>query len=116
MLCRLGFEISQAQTVTEALHAAEDYPDLVLLEVDLPVTDVEQICGALKANYRTSEIPVVLYSATSHASTAAQVEELGATSFLFCPIDQEELSVVIRGALARQRCREAHHHIYGHNN
>jgi DNA-binding NtrC family response regulator len=114
MLCRLGFQISQARTVTEALHAAEDHPDVVLLEVDLPETDVQEICGALKTSNDTSEIPVVLYSATSHASTAAQVEQLGATSFLFFPMDEEQLSVVIRGALARQRCKGAHHHSYGH--
>lgn len=55
-----GFDVVQAATAEEALrHAVERRPDLILMDLALPVMDGWEATRRLKADGRTSAIPVV---------------------------------------------------------
>lgn len=101
-LTQSGFEVLHAHSGEMALQlATAHHPDAILLDINLPDMTGFTICQQLKADPRTSSIPVVFHSATHDtASARSQAAALGAISFLSYPINVEHLENVIRGAIA----------------
>lgn len=99
-----GFEVIQARSGSEALHAAMSCePEVVLLDIHLPDILGFQVCQALKENPATSDIPVVFHSATYDTQSArSMATDLGAIAFLSYPIDIDHLISVVRGAVLRR--------------
>jgi diguanylate cyclase len=63
LLKRQGYEVSKAFTGTDALGKAQACPpDLILLAVYIPEIDGYAVCSQLKADPKTSEIPVLFIS------------------------------------------------------
>src|SRR5579864_2723400 len=61
-----GFEVIEASNGMEALQrAAEEMPDIILMDLSLPVIDGWEATRRLKADKRTAPIPVV--ALTGHA-------------------------------------------------
>jgi len=79
-------------------------PDAILLDIHLPDATGFDVCQQLKADPRTSAIPVIFHSATyDTASARSQAADLGAVSFLSYPINVEHLESVIKGAIIHAR-------------
>lgn len=98
-----GFEAVPAANGTEALKLAlETKPSLVLLDVNMPDVDGFEVCRKLKANPGTKNIPIIFLSAT-HKNTSAieRAIEVGAEGFLFSPIDPQQLTAVVLGAVLK---------------
>jgi PAS domain S-box-containing protein len=75
-----------------ALAAArEDPPDLVVSDVMMPGLDGVQLLAALRADPRTSRIPVVLLSARAGQEAAVQGLAAGADDYLVKPFSAQEL-------------------------
>lgn len=72
-----------AKAFSESL--ANILPDMIILDVRLPDGNGIDICGALKRNARTSNIPVMIISAHAHISDAKG--EFGADEFVSKPFD-----------------------------
>ena len=104
-LSESGFKVLHAHSGGVALQLArEHHPDAILLDINLPDTTGFGVCQQLKADARTSSIPVVFHSATHDtASARSQAAEFGAVSFLSYPINVEHLENVIKGAIAHAR-------------
>jgi signal transduction histidine kinase/HPt (histidine-containing phosphotransfer) domain-containing protein/BarA-like signal transduction histidine kinase len=64
----------------------DDPPDLVLLDVVMPLMDGHEVCRRLKADPATSAIPVIFVTANDDASDEACGLELGAVDFIVKPI------------------------------
>ena len=78
------------------LAAAED-PDVILLDIVMPVMDGFEICQKLKADKNLSDIPVVFVTALKgDQETRIRALEAGAEAFLAKPIDVIELIAQIR--------------------
>ncbi|HMB90140.1 MAG TPA: ATP-binding protein, partial [Rhodothermales bacterium] len=100
--------------VVEAAHGkvgvtlAQDWvPDLVLSDVMMPEMDGLELCAALKADVRTSHIPVVLLTAKADVENRIAGFESGADAYLPKPFDAEELRVRVRTLIEeRQRLRD----------
>ncbi len=76
-LLRHGFEVSLAQDGARAVAiAAEEHPDLVLMDMSLPVLDGWEATRRLKADPATRGIPVI--ALTAHAMAADREKALGA--------------------------------------
>ena len=58
-LKRAGYDVTEAETGTEALELATQIPSAILLDVKLPDILGYEVCRRLKANPRTSHIPVL---------------------------------------------------------
>jgi PAS domain S-box-containing protein len=82
---RLGLEL-----------AAENPPDLVLLDVHLPDMAGIDVLRRLHANPVTSGIPVVALSADASAKQVRVMIEEGAVAYLYKPLDVGELERTIR--------------------
>jgi DNA-binding response OmpR family regulator len=67
----------------------ESVPDIILLDIMLSGLDGRDICRKLKANPKTSKIPVIMISATPNM--AQSVVESGANAFVAKPFDIFEL-------------------------
>ncbi len=70
-------------------------PDLVLLDLALPVLSGWDVLEQLKHDDSTADIPVVIVTAHGDSSAAAQARELGAVGFLSKPFKPAELRRII---------------------
>ena len=79
--------------------ATEIVPDLVVTDVMMPKKDGFEVCKTLKADERTSHIPIVLL--TARADHESKIEGLGtgADAYLSKPFDKEELLVRLKKLL-----------------
>jgi CheY-like chemotaxis protein len=108
MLQRQGFEVMLAQSGPEALKLlARDIPDLIILDVMMPGMDGNQVAQHIRADSRTSFVPLVMLTARS--GTRHQVNGLlsGADEYLVKPVTQDELMNCIQTVLARSMDRQA---------
>jgi len=97
-----GLSVCAAGDGLAALEAARrERPDLVLLDLGLPMLSGEAVHERLRAHYRTRNIPIIVLSAT--ADVARKVERLsaGADDYITKPFEVAELIGRVRAALTR---------------
>jgi len=98
-----GYDVVQAGDGSEALAAVRDrQPDVVLLDIDMPIMDGITVCRTIKGDPPTRLVPVVLITAASDRETRIRGLEAGADDFLTKPFDGTELLVRTR-VLLRDR-------------
>jgi len=107
-LVHSGFGVFQANNVHEALALADRYrPDVVLLDLDLELGHPWVAMRELKANPRTSEIPVIaIHYATDHSlvrHTAASLQAEGFCMGLEKPIQLRSLASHIESCITEIR-------------
>ena len=87
-----GLELAVATDGGEALAlATERQPDVVLLDVMMPGVDGFEVCRRMKADVRTSDVPVIFTSALTDTASKLRDFESGAIDFLSKPLQREEL-------------------------
>ena len=108
MLQRAGFEVIEAGTGTEAIRlAAEQRPDLVLLDVNLPDMNGFEVCRRLRTQQATLTVPILHISATFQSDRAEQLAyEGGADSYLTDPVEPTVLLATIHSLLRLRRAEE----------
>lgn len=98
-----GHETLEAENGMEALRiAAEQQPDLILLDVMMPLMDGPTTLAALKKNPETAEIPVIFLTAKAIHSEVARFKQLGAIATLTKPFDPMQLDKDIRAAMSAE--------------
>src|SRR5687768_8547335 len=99
-VCRSeGFEVEGVETGDRALASAQAGGfDLLLLDVTMPGMGGLDVCRALKADPRTSAVPVMIVSASTEDAVRDRATELGA-AFIAKPFRIFELSQRMRAAL-----------------
>jgi putative two-component system response regulator len=80
-----------------------DQPDLVLMDVMMPVLDGVEACRQLKQNLATRLIPVVLVTALHDSRDRVRGLEVGADDFVSKPVNAAELTARIRSLLRLKR-------------
>lgn len=84
-----GYSVVTTLTGDTVLDMHSNYPDLLLLDVWMSGHDGRDICKVLKQNDDTSQIPVIMISASPELKKSAT--EAGADDFLEKPFDIELL-------------------------
>ena len=106
-LTREGWRVTEAESGEEAIRKiGAGPPDLVLLDLMLPGIDGLEVCRMLRAEPRTSGIPIVMLTAKSEESDVVAGLELGADDYLTKPFSPRVLVSHLRAVL-RRRAREA---------
>ena len=101
---RLGYETARAENGSEAIErAALDPPDLILLDVMMPVMDGFAVCRSLREREATRLTPVIVMTALEGIENRVKLLEHGADDVLAKPVDERELVARVQGALARKR-------------
>ena len=89
-LKQAGLTVSIAASGEEALEKLNSQlPDVIVLDVVLPKLSGFEICRALKAEDRTSKIPVIICSTKNTDMDKFWGKRQGADAYLTKPIDQE---------------------------
>ena len=94
-----GFE--DGETFWEAVHKA--IPDLVLLDIMLPVEDGLTILSKIRGNKETKELPVILLTAKGSEFDKVHGLDAGADDYVAKPFGVMELMSRIRAVLRRNR-------------
>ncbi len=95
-----NWEVLTAGSGTEGINKAQSYqPDAILLDVMMPDMDGITTFEKLKANTKTSNIPVILLTAKIQASDRHRYSELGIKEAIAKPFNPLELASQIATAL-----------------
>src|SRR6184192_4364396 len=102
-LCPLDCEILVARDGEEALAVAQSrLPDVVLLDVMMPKRSGWEVCQALKAVQRTSDIAVVLVTARGDVKDRLTGLQLGADDYLVKPFNRDQVVKRVAALIDRQ--------------
>ena len=97
----LGYRVRCAKSGAMALTAVDaDPPDLILLDVKMPVMDGYEVCRRLKASEKNRDIPVIFLSANSEAFDKVKAFEAGGADYVTKPFVIEEVVVRIQHQLS----------------
>ena len=86
------YEVSVAGNGQEGLNSAiGQQPDLILLDVTMPIMDGFQLLAKLKNDERTKKIPVVMLTARDEAESVYLSQQLKANEYLMKPFTVQRL-------------------------
>lgn len=107
LLCRVNLE-AEGMAVLEAPDGASgldvartERPDLVLLDVMMPVLDGWHVAEQLLADERTSTIPIIFLSARAEFRDRVRGLDIGSVGYVTKPFDPLELVPLVRELLGR---------------
>lgn len=95
-----GFQVDTASNGAEAVAKAQaGTPDIILMDLSLPVMDGWEATRRIKQDARTRDIPVMALSGHVFAGNAEQAKEAGADDFVAKPCLPQDLESKIRNML-----------------
>lgn len=100
LLQRNGYEVSIARNGDEALKLVEQKaPDLILLDVMMPLRSGYEVCQAVRAREDWRHIKIVVLTAKGREADANKGLALGADLYITKPFSNRELIAKINGLL-----------------
>jgi len=88
----MGFDVEIATSGERALQQIErKLPDLILLDIMMPGMDGFETCRRLKANPRTSGIPIIFMTALADTDSKVLALDLGAVDYVTKPFQEQEV-------------------------
>lgn len=112
-----GFRTVTAMTGAEALKQVKaEKPDLIVLDLMLPVLDGLEVCKRLRSSPETAMLPIIMLTAKAEESDTVVGLELGADDYVTKPFSPKTLVARIKALvrrLERQPGQEAAQYQYG---
>jgi two-component system, cell cycle response regulator DivK len=98
------FEVLAAEDSTKGCKlAVTEHPDVILMDLELPVVDRWEPVRTLKNDPKTRDIPIIGMSAYALASEREQAIAAGCDEFNVKPIEFESLLATIRRVVANTK-------------
>ena len=105
-LTRAGFEVAVASDGEQGVaKAASEVPDLILMDLSLPVLDGWEATRQLKDAPETRPIPIIALSAPAMEGDRAKAIAAGCDDYDTKPVDFPRLLATIQALLAKERPR-----------
>jgi phosphate regulon transcriptional regulator PhoB len=102
-----GYEVLSAFTGKDGITVARrERPDLIILDIMLPVMDGFEVCRVLKSTEATACVPIIILSAKSQETDKIVGLELGADDYVTKPFSPRELIARIKAVLRRNQERQ----------
>lgn len=103
-----GYAVIHAANGEEALIKARvEQPDLLLLDVRMPILDGFQVCQRLKSDPATRDIPIFMLTGVGDVDDRVRGLSLGAEDYLTKPYNFEELAARIDARMRNKRSADA---------
>ena len=103
-LVRSGYEVVLAVDGAQGVAmAASDAPDLVLMDMSLPVLDGWEATRRLKADPATRALPVIALTAHAMSGDEKKAREAGCDDFDTKPVEYTRLIAKIEGLLQKRK-------------
>lgn len=97
-----GYQVAQAFDGEQGLRLAQTFaPDLITLDLKLPILDGFNVCERLKKDPALKNIPIIMMSARTSGYEQQVGLSLGAVAYLAKPYDPAELLAAIGKQLGR---------------
>jgi two-component system, OmpR family, alkaline phosphatase synthesis response regulator PhoP len=96
-----GYKVISAHNGKEALERAQQRPDLILLDIMMPVMDGLQTLKALKQKKETESIPVIFLTAKGAETDEIVGLEIGAEDYIVKPISVGKILARVRAVFRR---------------
>ncbi len=95
-----GMEVIEAASGSEGVRkAAEEQPDVILLDMMMPMMDGSETLAALRTQPATAAIPVIFLTAKTVHTEVQRMRALGAAGVLIKPFDPRTLSADVLALL-----------------
>jgi DNA-binding response OmpR family regulator len=95
-----GYDVHCAANGAGAISEARKHrPDLIVLDLSLPVGDGFVVLDILKTNFNLSSVPIIVLSGRDRSANEERVLHAGARAFLQKPVENDEFLAVIRQTL-----------------
>jgi two-component system alkaline phosphatase synthesis response regulator PhoP len=96
------YEVRVARDGEEALRLAEEFrPDVLLLDVMMPLHDGFEVCRRLRANPATRGVRILMLTAHGRGAEMERGLALGADAYITKPFSNKDLVAKVQGLLAR---------------
>jgi uncharacterized protein (TIGR02266 family) len=100
LLKRLGFDVIPAENGEDALKLIRvTEPNLVMLDINMPVMDGITALRLIKGDKRTTEIPVIMVTTDSKKETVDECKRLGCSGYVTKPIQISKIHEVLQECL-----------------
>lgn len=97
-----GYEVFTVNWGEDGVRAGQtNAPDIIILDIRLPDIDGFEVARRLRADRRTSEIPIIFLTEKRERGDRLQGFEVGADDYITKPFDVQELRLRVRNALKR---------------
>ncbi|MEL7037255.1 MAG: response regulator [Cyanobacteria bacterium J06592_8] len=107
-LTAVGYDVAIATSGERALKQLERrLPDLILLDIQMPMMDGFEVCQKLKANPQTGDVPVIFMTALSDVDHKVEGFQLGAVDYITKPFHEQEVLARIKSHVQLKKM-EAH--------
>jgi DNA-binding response OmpR family regulator len=98
-----GYEVFVAFSGEEAMETiAASHPDLILLDIMLPVIDGFEVCQRVRENSEFNDIRIVLLTAVGSEANIAKGLALGADAYITKPFSNTEVIGKVKELLERR--------------
>lgn len=102
-----GYEAAVAMDGKEALEfLKKDKPELILLDIMMPVMDGYEACELIKANELTQDIPIIFLTAKAETGDIVRGFQLGAVDYVTKPFRAAELLARVKTHIQLKRARD----------
>lgn len=107
------YGVMEAANGKEAVELARrENPNVILMDVKMPVMDGIQACRKLKKDEKTKYIPIL--AVTAAGSSKMEMIAAGIDDFLQKPFDTEEVSIRVRSMLKIRDLRDELQRVYAY--
>ncbi len=97
MLEHFGYRVLLAGDGGEGVRMARDHrPDLILMDVSIPVMDGWEATATLKADSATAAIPIIALTAHALAADRERAVEVGCDGYLAKPVEPRRVLEEVR--------------------
>lgn len=101
---RSGYEVIIAQDGKVGIDTAiEQLPDLIIIDISIPVVDGYEVTRRLKANTKTEKIPILVLTAHALVTDMKKAYEAGADEFETKPVDMVKLKNKMQKLLKKSK-------------
>jgi len=89
-----GYSVIEAAGAYEAIQKAEQYhPDLILMDIGLPLLDGLSTAGVIKGLEKLGSVPIVVV--TAYRDVSEQARDAGCSGVIYKPVDLSELKTIL---------------------